>query len=372
MNKILMDQVEPQIQFSTGDEPQKAHYTWFRGDNCNFNPTVENMRDADAALNYVLSGWLPPAPIITRNTRVVAFGSCFAASITEYLSKRQFNVLTKKEGDDANTYIVRFGEGMVNSFAIRQQFEWALEGKQPQSELWHGYDAEAFGYSEDIRRQTRDLFLSADVFIITFGLSEIWYDEPTGEVFWRAVPRDKYDSSRHKFRVSTVAENKDNIEAVVRLIRTHRPGATIIFTVSPIPLVATFRPVSCVTANSASKAILRAAIDEVVRHLRDPNLFYWPSYEIVVDVFAQRWEPDRRHIKKQIIHFIMALFENAWCVGEPPNLALLWVIARSADGTLPRRLPRLIKAGAKDDLMSAIAALTPADASLVRKVAGLD
>ena len=145
MNKIVMDHSEPQIQFAIGDQSQRAHHTWFRGDHCNFNPNVENMRGADAVLDYVLAGWLPPKPVITRDMRLVAFGSCFAQNITDYLSKRNFTVLTEKAGTSADAYIVRFGEGMVNSFAIRQQFEWALEGKQPQSILWHGYDAEAFG-----------------------------------------------------------------------------------------------------------------------------------------------------------------------------------------------------------------------------------
>jgi hypothetical protein len=94
--------------------------------------------------------------------------------------------------------------------------------------------------------------------------------------------------------VSSVGENVANLREIVRLIRKHVPRAAIVFTLSPVllsadgllhqvpallllprmtsdclphqvPLAATFRGVSCVTANAASKAILRVAVDELMR-----------------------------------------------------------------------------------------------------------
>lgn len=326
---------------------QKAHHTWFRGEHVNFNPKIENMRTPQSVENYVLQGWAPPTPAIGPDTKVVAFGSCFAANITKWLAKRNFAVLTEKQGKAANAYVVRFGEGMVNTFVIRQQFEWALDGKVPEGDLWHGYDATKFGYDEDVRQQTRALFMEADVFIITLGLSEIWYDEPTGGVFWRAVPQDQYDPSRHKFRVSTVAENRDNIAAIRQVIRRHRPDAKVIFTLSPIPLVATFRGNSCITSNSVSKSILRSAIDEFLRgEGADSESYYWPSYEIVMDVFDNRWMPDRRHVRKPILDFIMVLFEHTWCHGSEPGLSVAeaWLHARSTTRAISPKLSPALKA----------------------------
>ena len=102
------------------------------------------------------------------------------------------------------------GEGLVNVHSIAQQFKWALNGWLPPSNLWHGYDAEEYDLSEVIRLKTREVFLNTEVFILTFGLSEIWYDEITGGVFWRAVPMKHYDAGRHKFRVCTFAETKES------------------------------------------------------------------------------------------------------------------------------------------------------------------
>jgi hypothetical protein len=184
----------------------------------------------------------------------------------------------------------------------------------PEIELWHGFDAATFGYSEDVRLQTAALFNRAECFIITFGLSEIWFDEPTGGVFWRAVPTEKFDPARHRFRSATQAENLENIQAIYNLIRTHRPDAVIVFTLSPIPLTATFRKISCPVANSASKASLRSALDEFLRTTdHDHRCFYFPSYEIVLDAFENQFMEDRRHVHQHVLDFNMKVFERYFC-----------------------------------------------------------
>jgi hypothetical protein len=164
----------------------------------------------------------------------------------------------------------------------------------------------------------------------------------TGGVLWRAVPRDKYDPARHRFRVSSVEENRANIRVIYDLIRTYRPDAKVIFTLSPIPLVATFRPVSCITANSVSKGILRVALDDVLRDIgQEGHAFYWPSYEIVTDIFDWQWMPDRRHVKVEVLDFIMTLFESCWCQGRPRmTLDEAWARARWVARGLPRVLEK--------------------------------
>ncbi len=255
-------------------------------------------------------------PPIGRGTKVTAFGSCFAVNITKHLAKIGFN--TSKERDP-DIYISHLGDGMVNVQALAGQFEWALENKQPAENLWHGFDTTEYGFDEETRLRTRAVFLDTEFFIITLGLSEVWYDEPTGGVFWRAVPAKKFDPSRHKFRVNSFAESKAQIETMYRLIRKHVPDAKVLFTLSPIPLGATFRPVSCVTANSVSKAILRAALDEFVRENEaDLNtlLFYFPSYEFVNECFPARFRTDNRHPHDAVLQTIMRTFEATFCDTE--------------------------------------------------------
>ncbi|MBM7853479.1 hypothetical protein JOD31_003740 [Methylopila capsulata] len=258
---------------------------------------------------------MPAERFIEADTTIVAFGSCFANNISNYLNNLGYNVATKK---DNVAYISKMGDGMVNTYAIRQQFEWAWNNVVPKADLWRGYDAEEFGYDENVRLRTAELFDSADVFIITLGLSEIWYDEPTGEVFWRAVPKDKYDPERHKFRVAGFNESLENLRAIYSLIRERKPEATIVFTVSPIPLAATFRPISCIVANAESKAILRAALGELLRDCQptDAKLMYFPSYEIVTEAFRHQFGSDRRHVYPHVLNLNMKAFERFYCKTE--------------------------------------------------------
>ena len=318
-----------------------GHRTWFRGEHTNFNPDVATLSSPEAIAEFVLKGWLPAAPAVDHGTRITAFGSCFAENISTWLFKRNFNVLNKSD-PASSAYVVRMGEGMVNSFVIRQQFEWAWENKVFEEQLWHGYDAEEYGYDEQVRLETKAIFDTTDVFILTFGLSEVWYDEPTGNVFWRTVPRDRYDPKRHKFRVSTVEENRDNILAIHELIRKYRPDAKTIITLSPIPLIATFRNAGCLTANSVSKATLRVAIDQAMSAAgADREVYYWPSYELVTDVFHLPYKPDRRHVRGEVIEYILKLFEATWCsdsqIGDN-DLLEAFVKAQVAARSLPPEL----------------------------------
>lgn len=336
-NAIYHDRVEGEAA---------PHSPWFRGrKRAKKNPDMTQMVSHTAAADHVIDGWAPDGPKIDKDTRITAFGSCFAANISKWLGKRNYRVSTK-DPDAQNAYVVRIGEGMVNSFVIRQQFEWAWENKSFDESLWHGYDKEIYGYDESVRIQTKQLFDNTDVFVLTFGLSEVWYDAQTDNVFWRAVPKEFYDPERHLFRVSTVEENRDNIDAIYKLIRKHRPDAKVIMTLSPIPLIATFRDESCITANSVSKAVLRVAVDEVMReHKADGYLHYWPSYELVMDVFQAPFIKDRRHIDPKILDFIMTQFEHTWCKdedGKLPSLLEAWVVARVAAGFLPERVGKMV------------------------------
>jgi hypothetical protein len=295
------------------DEALREKRAFHRGEVVNYHPRNEDFETDHFLSEYLLKGWVPEKPVLSRGMRITAFGSCFAANITRHLSTIGFDLSHDR---DPEVYISRLGDAMVNTPSILGQFQWALENKKQAEELWHGFQAEGYGYDEAIRLRTRDIFLATDFFIVTLGLSETWYDAQTGATFWRAVPEDAFDPARHKFRVQSFAQTKADIEEIHRLIRIHVPHAKVLFTLSPIPLAATFRPVSCLTANTASKAIIRAALDEFLReHDAELNrsLFYFPSMELVMRCFIDPWSEDERHPESYVIDTVMKVFEAAFC-----------------------------------------------------------
>jgi len=75
-------------------------------------------------------------------------------------------------------------------------------------------------------------------------------------------------------------------------------------------------------------------------------LYYWPSYEIITDVFRLPYRADRRHPEGPALDFIMTLFEHVWCkdtdVEKSPILEA-WVMACAASGLLPKALLTIVK-----------------------------
>jgi len=314
MEARRLAKAERKARIAAGEtELRRKRGSFHRGEVMNYQPNREDYQSDRFLPDYLLKGWAPAEPFLTKGMKVTAFGSCFAANITRHLSNIGYNLSSDRDPD---VYISRLGDGMVNTASILGQFEWALENKKQAENLWHDYEAVGFGYDEDIRLRTRDIFLGTEFFIITLGLSEIWFDSETGGTFWRAVPEESFNPERHKFRVMSFAETKADIARIHTLIRTHVPRAKVLFTVSPIALAATFREVSCLTANAASKAIIRGALDEFLRDNADElntRLFYFPSMEIVQLGFDYPWEEDNRHPHSYVLDTVMKVFEALYC-----------------------------------------------------------
>jgi hypothetical protein len=208
--------------------------SWYRGEACNYLPDKEGLQDPTAAVDNVLAGWIPDKPRITEHTRITAFGSCFAHHIAFWLNKRQFNITPKQRGSK-QAYIVEYGDGLVNTFTIRQQFEWAIDDKQFAKNIWYDDNGNVCRQDREVQARTSKQMKTTDVFILTFGLSEIWYHKETGDAFWRSIPQKHFKPDEHGFRVATVAENKENIVAICNMIKRIRPEADVILTLSPVP-----------------------------------------------------------------------------------------------------------------------------------------
>jgi hypothetical protein len=288
-------------------EPQTEHLDdWYRGDHFDVYPKKSQLRTR--AADRVLRGWKPQAPIISEQTRVLALGSCFASHFTAWLGDNGFN----RRGD-ASPYnmLLRYGAAFETVAVVAQQFRWAFEGLGSAEPLWVSPDREQVRATEERRTLVRETVQQSDVLILTLGLSELWYDRQTGEPLWRAIPKSLFDPERYGFKVLSVSDTVACLTEIERIRARHAPGLKIIYTVSPIRLRATFRPVSAITANSVSKAVVRAGLDEFLRGRPDlvgTTCFYFPSYELVTEVFRDPWLDDNRHIHESVVQQVLELF----------------------------------------------------------------
>ena len=220
----------------------------------------------------VAHGWAPEEPFLETTDSVFALGSCFARELLRYLTRA--GVASKR---------LWIPSGLNNTFAILDFFSWCATGEETGKGF--RYDRLESGEIREWKPETERqgyaaAFAEAGAFVFTFGLAEVWEDRETGGVFWRGVPEEVFDSGRHVFRLSTVEENAANIRRIVELVRQLNKRAPIVLTLSPVPLMATFRDVSCMTADCVSKSVLRVALDQVMAESR-PEVYYWPSFEVV-------------------------------------------------------------------------------------------
>ena len=247
----------------------------------------------------------PSKPIISKKHYITAFGSCFAQHIKEALKAEGYKV------DPHDALITRFGAGSVNVYTLLQQFRWAYGLQQYDDELWIADDCVVARHGEASRKDAKKVFDQTQILILTLGLSEVWYNKTTGGVFWRAIPQHHFDPEKHGFRYLKHVETKACLLDIVQVVRQCIGDIPIIFTVSPIRLSATFRPISAVVANSASKAVLRSAINEVIDEV-DKKVYYWPSYEMA-EIHPDAFRKDGRHVKNAVIRQIMRCFLAEYC-----------------------------------------------------------
>lgn len=285
--------------------------SWHRGSTVNVLPSKLSL--ASQGIEAFLTGWLPEKPIIGTETRVIGVGSCFASYFLLWLAENGFNRRLETSPHNA---LIRYAASFENCAVIAQQFRWAFEGLDVDQVTWIGKDREVFEASEERRQLVRRTLEQTDVLVLTLGLSEVWYDRQTGEPLWRALTKRHYDPQRHVFRVETVDDTIRWLEKIEAIRERHLPSLKIVFTVSPVRLRATFRPISAISANSVSKAILRAGLDEFLRGHPDKLnrlLFYFPSFEIVQDYFRDPFEEDNRHVTAFVVAQVVRCFAENFC-----------------------------------------------------------
>ncbi|MCH8822209.1 MAG: GSCFA domain-containing protein [Planctomycetes bacterium] len=155
---------------------------------------------------------------------------------------------------------------------------------------------------------------------MTIGQAEIWYNKADNYVYPLVPPEQVFDENRLSFRMTSFQENLANIERVYELFAANNSKGHVVISFSSVPLRATFRDMNAVTANTASKSMLRAVIDAFAEAHSD-RVTYFPAYEIVTVLQGTPFEDDNRHVKPEAVDKIMLLFE-CWFVAQQPIAAL--------------------------------------------------
>jgi hypothetical protein len=279
---------------------------------------------------------------ITRATRIASMGSCFAREIKRRLLQRGFNYISEEVHHPAAVHASAAWERVYNTFCMRQIFEYTFESWEPRQRWWQAprsgrfqdpfrrvilYDrlAEAEADFARHREHSRRALQSAELLILTLGLTEVWRDRRDGSVI--SLPAGPYVNEGgamddYEFRVSRHADNLDNLERIHAILARNNPGCRILVTVSPVNLWATFRrDMDVISASCNSKSTLRAATDEFVS--RHDNVSYFPAFEMATiyqPLTGRTFFADGRenfHVNKRTVKFIMNHFFKWYAPSEP-------------------------------------------------------
>ncbi|MEY8203537.1 MAG: GSCFA domain-containing protein [Bermanella sp.] len=281
--------------------------------------------------------------IMNKQTPIGSAGSCFAVEISEVLQEEKFNYVITELGDlpEKEAYIDGYEVGsgkamysanfgiLFNTPSLKQIAEKAFAEKEFTKYLFQGenglysdpyrenvFFANKENYLRDYPKHVeaiKQVLLQSEVFIFTAGLNECWqlFD---GSVISRNPKNGFYHLIEH--RVLTVQENVDNIMAFFNLVKRHNPKFKLILTLSPVPLLATGRGAThhILEANTHSKAVLKVALEEVVK--QHPDIYYLPSYELVTECMPNPWKPDHRHVTAETVSKVIAMFKEIFVEGE--------------------------------------------------------
>ena len=277
--------------------------------------------------------------IMDKTTPIGSAGSCFAMEIAKVLQSEDFNYVVTELGENPQDeaiidgyelgsgdalYSANFGI-LFNTPSLKQLAQKAFGEKEFTKYLVqaeHGLFMDP--YRENVYFKSRENFLrdypkhieaikqtllQSEVFIFTAGLNECWelFD---GTVVSRNPRNSLYHLIEHK--VLTVQENVDNILSFFHTVKRYNPKFKLVLTLSPVPLLATGRGDThhIIEANTHSKAVLRVALEEVVKSHED--IYYLPSYELVTECMPNAWKEDHRHVTPETVSKVIGMFKNMY------------------------------------------------------------
>jgi hypothetical protein len=261
----------------------------------------DQFTDIRSTINeYILPGFAPQAPILPRSSNIFTVGSCFAHTIHRAL---------KQAG--INSRHVMLAEA-VNTPPCALLLLDHLRGKDAKTTGHFVKDKIA---SPEDTAMLRSYLPAASAFILTLGVALQPFHEDGLPIIHitKSTVGPKWTANGNAFHMLSVDEVRSYILRSIESIRAMRPGLPVILTVSPIPLMTSVTHPAPMVQDCVSKSIIRAAIAAAMEE-EIPDLYYWPSFEMVRWLGAHTGPVfgvdgvDQRHVSPKLIDLITSLF----------------------------------------------------------------
>lgn len=249
---------------------------------------------------------------VNHRQKQLFLGSCFATHISNKFSHFGFNPVHNPFGvlfspiacasSISNALLEKaFPQEHLIS---RDDFYFSLEAH---SELF-GSSKEALQKHLDKASQNlRTALLESDVLFLTLGTAFVYRYLPTGAFVanCQKVPANQFEKV-----LLTADEIANELQSSFEILRQYNSKIKIVLTVSPVRHTR-----DGLIENQRSKAQLLLAVEKL---LRTDAVFYFPSYEIMIDELRDYrfYESDLIHPNPIAIDYIWEKFTTAFCSEE--------------------------------------------------------
>ncbi|MCP5279524.1 MAG: GSCFA domain-containing protein [Thiobacillus sp.] len=287
-----------------------------------------------------------PTPIIDPGSRVATAGSCFAQHISKTLTSNGLNYYVAEPApewmSEAEAQSKRYGMFSArygNIYTARQLLQLArmAYGRYTPNETeWIGKsgklldpfrpnvgdefdDVASLQASRKVHLDAvRKMLETLDVFVFTLGLTESWINLADGAVYPVAPGVVSLHGSyaNYRFKNFTYNEIRDDMVDFLGLLFKVNPEAKVIFTVSPVPLIATYENEHALSATTYSKSVLRAVAQDLAKAF--DRTYYFPSYEIITGFYNKGayYEQDLRNVRQEGVDHVMGVFMSNLVSGK--------------------------------------------------------
>jgi hypothetical protein len=300
---------------------------------------------------------IPPLPQLIRYTdKILLIGSCFTEHIAGRLAAHKFRTLQNPHGILFNPLSVA---DALKSYVAGKQY--AEEELFFLNELWgswahhtrfsHTDPSAALEGINASQKEAAAFIKDCDWVIITLGSAFQYFLKESN----RPVANNhRAPAAWFEKRLLDIPQIIAALHEAIEAIAQHNPKVQFLFTISPVRHIR-----DGVVDNNRSKARLIEAVHEICQSL--PRCFYFPAYELVIDVLR-----DYRFYDIDLVHPNYAATEFVWeafvqyCI-TPEAVPVMEQVAEIV--TAMKHRPRFPQTEAHKNFLKAYAEKTAALAS---------
>ncbi len=259
---------------------------------------------------------------ISHEDKIFLMGSCFAENIYRRLYALQYQSILNPFGILYNPLSI---SKAINAILSKKRYK--INDLFQHNGLWHSYDHHGAFSNPDMEivlKQINDSILEAhhflaksSVLVITLGTANVFELINNQEIVANCHKVPNHQFRRRRLAIDEIVENMNQWISELSKFGDDKIASQrkIILTVSPIRHIR-----DGLVENQRSKSTLLLAISELEKLL--PNVFYFPSYEILIDDLRDYrfYEKDMIHPSEVAIDFIWSKFGNTFFDEKTENL----------------------------------------------------